>query len=261
MDVKDFIECIRDVAAPEWAEDWDNSGLMVGDRTWKVSKMAVTLDASEKTVSEAINGGCDLLVTHHPLIFSPLRKIDMSSLSSRLVFKAIENHLAIISLHTNWDVSPKGVNVCLSETLGLSKIIPLQDGINDSWGLGSLGEFPFNITMEALAGIVKEKWDLSWLMAYGPMEDKVKRVALCGGSGGDLWRTAIQKGADLYITADMKYHQILEARFKKLRLMVVDHGEMESASIPELARLLLERSGIPVKVIRYHNRDCRIFSV
>lgn len=260
MDIKGFLGCIRDFAALEWAEEWDNPGIMIGDRSWKVSRIAVSLDASDDTISDAVDHGCDLLVTHHPLIFSPLAKIDMSDLSSRLIYKAIKNKLGIVSLHTNWDVSPLGVNVCLSRKIGLSGIIPLCDGANGSWGMGALGEFASPAAMDAIAIAVKKAWNLSWLMAYGKSMDGIRRIALCGGSGGDLWKMALKKEADLYITADMKYHQILEARSEGLALMVVDHGEMERVSMPVLADLILDRTGVPVEMLSDPGDNCKIFS-
>ncbi len=258
MNIRTFLDSIKDFADLEWAEEWDNTGIIVGAVSWEVSKIAVALDALEQTMEEAVRNSCDLLVVHHPLIFSPLLKIDMSDLSSRLVYQAIEKKLGVISLHTNWDVSPRGVNVCLAESISISQISPLIPGSNCSWGMGVSGCLEPYLPMDSFAVRVKKKWNLSWLRVYGATNEPVRNVALCGGSGGELWKQAFEKGADTYITADMKYHQILEACSMGMRVMVVDHGEMEKVSIPVLADLIFENTGLPVKLLDPAGPECRI---
>ena len=258
MNIRAFLDSIKDFADLEWAEEWDNSGIMVGSLSWEVSKIGVALDALEDTMVEAVRNSCDLLVVHHPLIFSPLMKIDMSDLSSRLVYYAIEKKLGVISLHTNWDVSPKGVNVCLAESISISRMSPLIPSSDSSWGMGISGRLEPCLPMDSFAVRVKKRWNLSWLRVYGSANEPVRNVALCGGSGGELWKQAFKKGADTYITADMKYHQILEACSMGMRVMLVDHGEMEKVSIPALADLISENTGFPVKLLDSAGPECRI---
>lgn len=258
MNIRAFLDSIKDFADLEWAEEWDNSGIMVGSVSWEVSKIGVALDALENTMVEAVRNSCDLLIVHHPLIFSPLRKIDMSDLSSRLVYYAIEKKLGVISLHTNWDVSPKGVNVCLAESISISRMSPLIPSPGSSWGMGVSGCLEPDLPMDSFAVRVKNRWNLSWLRVYGSINEPVRNVALCGGSGGELWKHAFEKGADTYITADMKYHQILEACSMGMRVILVDHGEMERVSIPVLADLISEHTRFPVKLLDSDGPECKI---
>lgn len=257
MDIRTFLDSIRDFADLDWAEEWDNSGIMVGAGSWHVSRVGVALDALEQTMSDAVRNSCDLLVVHHPLIFTPLSKVDLSDHTSRLVYYAIEKKLGVVSLHTNWDVSPRGVNVCLAQSLSLSGIYPLMQASRFSWGMGAIGQLEPNLPIDHLIKRVKSKWGLSWIRIYGDLREEARKIALCGGSGGDLWKVAYEQGADTYISADLKYHQILEACSMGMRIIIVDHGEMEKVSMPVLADLIAESTGIYVKLLDSEGPECR----
>lgn len=259
MDIRQLLGAIKDFADLDWTEDWDNTGVMLDCGSGDICRIAVALDVVEETVNRACAEGCDLIVSHHPLIFSPLSRIDGSSLSSRMVLTLMQKGISVISLHTNWDVSPVGVNICLSGKLELEGVLPLLPGKSGSWGHGACGSLGHALTIPEFADRVMTQWDLSWSKLFGDTERDVERVAICGGSGGDLWRAALEMGADLYITADMKYHDILEACSNGLRIMSVDHGEMESVSMPVLADLVSRTSGIPVHLIRTRSLNCKSF--
>jgi dinuclear metal center YbgI/SA1388 family protein len=260
MDIQQLVGAIKDFADLDWTEDWDNTGIMLDCGSGDISRIAVTLDIVEETVDRAYAEGCDLIVSHHPLIFSPLYRVDRSSLSSRMILSLMQKGISAISLHTNWDVSPFGVNMCLSDKLELEDVHPLLPAKSGSWGHGACGSLGHALSIPELADKVMAKWDLSWSKLFGDTEGAVERVAICGGSGGDLWRSALEKGADLYITADIKYHDILEACSNGLRIMSVDHGEMESVSMPVLADLVSRSSGIPVHLIRTRSLNCTSYS-
>lgn len=259
MDIQQLVGAIKDFADLDWTEDWDNTGIMLDCGSGDISRIAVALDVVEETVNRAYAEGCDLIISHHPLIFSPLYRVDRSSLSSRMVLSLIQKGISVISLHTNWDVSPVGVNRCLSDKLDLEEVHSLLPGKSGSWGHGACGSLVHSLSVPEFADRIMTRWDLSWSKLFGDTEGDIKRVAICGGSGGDLWRAALDMEADMYITADMKYHDILEACSNGLRIMSVDHGEMESVSMPVLADLVSRRSGIPVYLTGTRSLNCTSF--
>ena len=143
MKVSDILNCITEVAPIDWQESYDNAGLQVGDENAEAKKALVTLDVTEELVDEAIAKGCDLIVSHHPLIFRGLKQITPYSAIGRAVMKAIKHDIAIISMHTNLDNSYLGVNAILAEKLGLVNLQILQPTTSDPQlrGAGMIGEF------------------------------------------------------------------------------------------------------------------------
>ena len=227
MNVKDLLNHIDSFAPFSLAEEWDNSGLIVGSINAEVKKAAVALDAVSEAVIEAGRQGCNVLVCHHPLIFRPLKHVCTDDDTGRTIAEAVRRNITIIAAHTNWDKADGGVNDTLASLLGLKDTEPLTGNF------GVRGICPEGITPEH----IKSSWQLSRLDIYaGHMPEKFSRAALCGGSGAEFWRAAKDWGADIYITADMKYHELIDAARAGLVVAVADHGEMERASLPELAR-------------------------
>ena len=228
MKVRDLLAHIDSFAPFSLAEEWDNSGLQVGTLTADISKIAVCLDATVKAVSEASAQGCNVLLTHHPLIFRPMKRVSDESEQGRTVIEAVKCEVNIIAAHTNWDKAPGGVNDTLAALLGLRDIEPLGD-------FGLVGRLKAALSPDELLNRVKVAWRLSSIDCYGhPAE--ILRVALCGGSGAEFWRAAKTHGADIYLTADMKYHELSDAVNEGLSIGLINHGEMERATIPELAK-------------------------
>ncbi|EFQ23630.1 protein of unknown function DUF34 [Aminomonas paucivorans DSM 12260] len=244
-------EWVRRVEAslpPSWCASWDNAGLLVARRGGELARVAVALEATPETVEAAHLRGCGLLAVHHPILFRPLRRILYPSPQADPLLAAVAGDVAIYAAHTNWDVSPEGTNVCLARKLGLENLVPLelQPG---AWGLGALGSLPAPVSgMEVLRSLSR-LWGVTWVRGLGGLDRPVSRVALCGGSGGDLWEEARAQGAELFLTADMGYHLQLDAVRSGLALGVLDHGEMERASMEGFARFLENRGGLPVSLL------------
>ncbi|MDO9508773.1 MAG: Nif3-like dinuclear metal center hexameric protein [Thermovirgaceae bacterium] len=244
--VRDVIHAIDRFAPFGWSCEWDNAGLQAGSPEWEVNKVGVSLDATGRAIEEAVDEGCSCLVVHHPLIFEPLRSIRTQTPLGGKLLKAMENRLAVVAAHTNWDVSPLGVNRILGEELGLLETSPLEESNDGSWGMGLSGVLRDAMTDEEFRENLRERWALTWIREYN-IPKTFFRVAIAGGSGGDLWQAALFKRAEVFITADMKYHQIMEAVESGLGVVLADHGEMERKSVPSLARLLSEN--LPLEVI------------
>ncbi|MBR0256592.1 MAG: Nif3-like dinuclear metal center hexameric protein [Synergistaceae bacterium] len=242
MKVRELVQHIDSFAPFELCEEWDNSGLLVGDNDSDVTRIGVCLDAVTCAVTEAHKRGCNVLVTHHPLIFRPLKRITASTEQGRTILEAARLNVSVIAAHTNWDKAYGGVNDTLAALLGLNDCESLGD-----FGLcGILGE---SMRTEDFAHHVRESWGLSRLDVYASaMPERVSRVALCGGAGSEFWTAAKSMGADVYITADMKYHELSDAVNDGMTIALACHGEMERASIPELARKI-SACGIDTEII------------
>ena len=239
MRVKELLNHIDTFAPFSLSEEWDNTGLIVGSYEAEVKRAAICLDAVKEAVIEAEKNKCEVLLCHHPLIFRALKKIDINSDTGTTISEAIKRSITIIAAHTNWDKAEKGVNKTLAKLLGLNDIEPLDF-------FGVYGVMPAKMNLKNFLEHVKISWKLSHLDFYVKNSDKIHEissVALCGGSGAEFWREAKNFGADVYITADMKYHELIDATHAGLSIISINHGEMERASLPALSKKISE-SGI-----------------
>ncbi len=233
MNVREFLYLIDKIAPFNLAEDWDNSGLMVGDYKAAVKKIAVVLDPSVEAVKLAAKNNCDVLLCHHPLIFRPVKKIEFNDNTGAIIKQAVINGVNIIAAHTNWDKA--GLNVSLAKLLGLEKI-SAPDPEKPFLIQGALNE---KISLKSFLTHIKNSWNLTRLDCYAKNYDaEISRAALCGGSGAEFWRAAKFFNNDIYITADIKYHELIDANNSGLIIAVPEHGEMERASLPELVNLI-----------------------
>lgn len=237
-----------------WAEEWDNTGLAVGCPESGVSKIAVALDITEDTVGRAADAGCQLLVSHHPVIFHAMKNLIFENPGPKAIGQAIRRNVALYSAHTNWDSSEEGVNFCLADSLGLSGVRPLvlpKNG-NGAWGLGAIGDFDFvnEIRLADCMNLAKERWRLSSCTAFGDESKPVRRVAVGGGSCSDFWPDALKAGADVFITSDVPYHHRNDSLSMGLSLIVADHGEMERVSLTALKALIAEETGLEVVLLK-----------
>lgn len=229
-----------------WAEEWDNPGLAVGDPDSDVSRVAVALDVTEDTVRQAASAGCGLLVSHHPTIFRAMKRLIFRTPGPRAIAMAIQNQVALYAAHTNWDSSGEGVNFCLAGSLGLDDIEPLVPPSvdNGAWGLGAVGNFRGETSLLDCMKLAKERWRLSSCSGFGDETRPIRRVAVGGGACGDFWQQALDAGTDVFITADIPYHHRNDALSMGLRLIAVDHGEMERVSLPALRSLIAAETGL-----------------
>lgn len=343
--LSDIVGIINKIAPPVLAEAWDNVGLQVGDPANEIDRIMVALDPCPEAVDAAIKNSCQLLLTHHPLIFKPLKRITTTDETGRLIHQAIANRLAIVSLHTNYDVAQNGVNDLLAEALGVTSCRPLKvshreelvkltvfvplthhDALMNallpfSWQsgkyadcsfatsghgtfkplagaspyLGKIGEREsieesrfellirkadlqpvlkslrkahpyeepaFDITpllneglqsgigrigllesaplLKDFAENVKKCLGTTFLRIVGNPEQRISKLALCGGSGASLLRDAAREGADLFLTGDIKYHEAREAQSLGIALIDAGHFATERLMVDGLS-LQLEK--------------------
>ena len=223
MKVKDIIRVIEEFAPLSIQEGWDNSGLCIGSPEDVVSSVLLGLDCTPELVDEAIACGADMIVTHHPLIFQGLKKISPEDPVGEAVMKAIKAGISIYAAHTSADKVIAGVSGAMAAKLGLEDVWILdEDG--EGTGLGVVGNLPEPLSAEEAVRLVKERFGLKAMRTSRPLEGKISRVAMCGGSGGSLIGTAMKSGAQLYISGDISYHHF----FTRDGFMLMDIGHYES---------------------------------
>ncbi len=245
MKVRDIIQVIESFAPLSIQEKWDNSGLCIGSQDAEVTSVLLGLDCTPELVDEAIECGADMIVTHHPLIFSGLKKINSEDPVGEAVVKAIRAGIAVYAAHTNADKVIEGVSGAMAARLALTDVEVLdEDG--EGTGLGAVGNLPEPMDASDLITYVKEKFGLKVMKTSRPLTEKISRVALCGGSGGSLIGAALRSGAQLYISGDISYHNFFTP--KGFMLMDIGHYESEKEIVDILFSLI--KKNFPTFAVR-----------
>lgn len=240
MLLKNIIDIIESVAPLSSQAEWDNSGLQVGRGDAEIACALLCTDVTEAVMDEAIRKGCQLVLTHHPLLFNPLSTIQGLTFQERVVEKAIRHGICIYSSHTPMDRWLHGISGRMAEKLGISEYDFLTE---DQYGV--VGNLPEPLSPETLLEEVKQQFHTSAIRYTKPAKSVITRVAFGGGACSEFIEEAITKGADAFITADWKHHQFLQADG---RIMVLDIGHFESEQfVKELYRELLKDA--PVRLL------------
>ena len=224
MKVGDITAALEVFAPLRIQESWDNSGLIIGSPEDEVHGVLVGFDCTSALIDEAVEKGCDMVVTHHPLIFKGIRRIDSKDPVGAAIMQAIRKGVAVYAAHTTADKVITGVSGAMARRLGLKNVsimVPEGDG---TIGLGCIGDFPYPMDGSEALHYVQGKFGLPVIKSSKPLEEKISRVALLGGSGGSEIALAQAKGAQLYITADISYHNY----FTPEGFMIMDVGHFES---------------------------------
>ena len=195
--------------------------MQVGDTGRDISSVLLTTDITEDVVNEAIVCGCDLIISHHPLLFHGLKQVCGQTPQARVVETAIKHNIAIYSAHTNLDSVIGGINTKLAEHLGLSDVRLLTES-----GLGAIGTLLQPMNYADFIAYVRKILDCSYVRYTRAARETVETVALCGGSGAEFIDQAIEQGADVYLTADCKYHEFQDAE-GRIGLIDIDHWYSE----------------------------------
>jgi len=261
----DIWNTIIEWAPLELAEKWDNCGLQSGHPLSPVQKVLLALDPSEALLHEAIRQKAQMVITHHPLIFQPLKSLDLSKYISRLVAGFLRFDITCYSAHTNLDSAQGGVADVLAAHLGLFNLKPLiPSATNKDAGLGRVGELTVSVSMDDIADKLARILNTKTVMITGAPETLVKTIALCPGSGSDLWEMAKKNGADLYITAEIKHHIAREALETGFLLIDAGHFKTEAVILPKIKDILLTASrarnwGIDVDIFQLENQPLSLF--
>lgn len=223
MKVRDIIRSVEEFAPASVQEGWDNSGLIIGAPEAEASGVLVSFDCTEETVDEAIREGCNVIVTHHPLIFKGLKRIIPGDPVCDAVIKAVREGIAVYAAHTSADKVRGGVSFAMADKLGLKEAEVLSPDA-DGNGLGVIGNLPEPLAAADFIALLKKAFGCSVVKASRLIDVPVTRVALCGGSGAEFIPLAREKGAQAYVCADISYHNF----FTPDGFMVADIGHFES---------------------------------
>ncbi len=219
--VKDIYDFIDSIAPFDTAEEWDNSGLLVGDEAKIVNKIIFALDVTDDIINQAVAGNADLIITHHPIIFKPVSNV----LSDSLVYKLIKNDLSIICAHTNYDKAVDGVNDILCKTVGLTDVSKI-DGTCLNMGYTDFAN------INDFADMIKSQ--LKGLVRFNSYKGEIKKVAVCSGAGSDYLETAKKLGCDVLLTGDGSHHSFLDSDDMGIGLVCAGHFETENIAINPL---------------------------
>ena len=221
MRVGDITAAIEQFAPLSIQESWDNSGLCIGSPEQEVHGVLVGFDCTPELIDEALERGCDMVITHHPLLFHGLKRIQDGDPVSDAVIKAVRGGIAVYAAHTTADKVMAGVSGAMARRLGLRDIVILED--EGGFGLGAVGTLERPLDGEEAIALVKERFGLRIVRCSRPVNG-IERVALCGGSGASEIGAARAAGAQLYISADISYHHF----FTPDGFMIMDIGHFES---------------------------------
>lgn len=238
-------EYLDSIAPFELQESYDNAGLLVGNADDVVTGVMLCLDSTEAIVDEAIEKGCNLIIAHHPIIFSGLKRLVGDNYIERTIIKAIKNNIAIIAIHTNLDnVLTNGVNEMIANKLEMNSLSILapknQDVTEEVVGAGIVGKLSTSMKTEDFFDFLKDKMQLSVIKHTNICFDKIKKVAICGGSGGFLLGHAKAAGAQVFVTSDYKYHEFFDAD-NDIIIADIGHFESEQYTIELLYKLVKKK--------------------
>nr|WP_302506644.1 Nif3-like dinuclear metal center hexameric protein [uncultured Prevotella sp.] len=245
MKIYQVVDALEQYAPLPLQEGYDNAGLQVGlTEAVEVSGALLCLDVTEAVVDEAIRKGCNLIVSHHPLIFRKLARISDENYVQRTVMKAIKNDIAIVSMHTNMDAATGGVNFKIAEKLGLRNVrfFGGEKEVNGvKGGEGIIGEiadeaieassdlkerFSEGIAADDLILMLRDRFRVESVQCNELLRRPIRKVALCGGAGSFLLDAAIAAGADAFITGEMHYHEFF-GHEQEIQICVIGHYQSE----------------------------------
>ncbi len=229
MILKDLIEIIERSYPKNLACEWDNPGLILGDFEREVKKVLLSVDVTEDILLQAIKKDVDLIISHHPFVFSGLKQINSQSVQGKILLRAAENKIALYAAHTNMDAAPDGINKTLSDMFFLKNstvIEPKQE--NKNAGLGRIGYIE-KTTLELFLEQVKKILDIPFVRYSGNDLQIIEKVAIGSGSSSDLIQKSIELGADTIITGDLKYHTCID--YASDNFSIIDAGHFATEKI------------------------------
>lgn len=254
MTCREIIALLQEQSPEEFACDWDNVGLLVGDFEQEIKKIYIALDATEETIAEAATEKADLLLTHHPMIFKGLKKVNTQDFTGRRVVKLIQHNISCYAMHTNFDV--KGMADLAAERMMLTDCEVLDITCQDNEGvegIGRVGMLPEEMTLEKCVTRVKQSFAVDTVKVFGDLGQKVRKAAICPGSGKSVISQALHAGAQVLVTGDIDHHEGIDASDQGLAIIDAGHYGVEKLFIPYMVQYLREKTagieivGQPVK--------------
>lgn len=242
MRVQDIVDILDNAFHFSTQDSWDNSGLLIGNPDYTATGILLALDITESVVNEAINKGLNVIVAHHPIMFRGLKRLVSADPEQRLIAKAIRSDISIIAVHTPLDKTPHiGTSYAIGKLLSLQNMQTLcpEKLPYDNWGYGAVGQLPQAMPADKFLSFVANTLHCETISHNGNIRNTIQKVAICTGSSVEFTSKAEASGADAYITADIKYHQM--ASSESMLLMDIGHFESEIISTSIFLHLFQEK--------------------
>ena len=241
--VADVCRFLDDFAPPRLAEEWDNVGLLVGDGGQTVERLMTCLTITPASAAEAVRERAQMIVTHHPLPFKPLRRLTTASTPGRILLDLIRAGVAVHSPHTAFDSAAAGINEQLATGIGLDDVRPLLPAVTTEsdqqiLGSGRFGSFAQTKTLGQIAAKLKQFLKTTGLQVVGDLDRPIDRAAVACGSGGSLLSPAIDAGCQLFISGEASFHTCLEAEASGVCVLLCGHYASERFAVEHLAGIL-----------------------
>lgn len=249
--VSEIIKKIEEFAPRELAYDWDNTGFITGDKNKDVKKVFITLDMFKETVDEAVKYGADMIISHHPIMFRGIKTVDYNSQQGYILKELIKNDIALYAAHTSMDCAKGGINDVLAKKLGIfdTQVIE-KSNIYKDCGLGRIGKLKKKTTLKEYAELVKKELATPFVRVCGDLDKEIETVGVGGGACDDLIDTARGMGADLFVTADMKYH--IASDSVESGICVIDAGHYPTeVFVCEIFKNLLYGLDVEIEVSKH----------
>lgn len=248
MTCREIIALLQEQSPEEFACDWDNVGLLTGDFEQEIRKVYIALDATVETIEEAVAEKADLLLTHHPMIFKGLKKVNTEDFTGKRVIELIRNNISCYAMHTNFDV--RGMAQLAAERMKLTDCEVLEitcQSESGAEGIGRIGMLPEEMTLQDCVRQVKRSFEVDTVKVFGNLEKKVAKAAICPGSGKSVISCAIHAGAQVLITGDIDHHEGIDSSDQGLAIIDAGHYGVEKLFIPYMVQYLQEKtSGIEI---------------
>lgn len=236
MILKDFIGIMNGLAPVQFSEGWDNPGLLVGDADMDISRVYIALDATSEVIEAAHDAGADLILTHHPLIFKPVRHVSSDDYVGRRVMKILSCGMALFAMHTDFDVTCMGTEA--ATRLGLIESKVLEPTVSEDYGLGAFGYLKEDLKLKELAEKVKDDFEVDHVTVYGDPESTMVKVAVLPGAGASGIDAACMEGCDALITGDISHHDGTDALEKGISIIDAGHYGIEKLFIGFMYRFI-----------------------
>lgn len=253
MQCKEIIHTIEEKYPVRFALEWDNVGLLVGRDDKEVKRIYIALDGTDEVIDEAVRRRADLLITHHPLIFGGMKRINNQDFTGKRILKLIQNDICCYAMHTNYDVC--GMGYLAAQRMGMknSEVLEVTKDEEMPAGIGEIADLEREVSLKEYAVRVKEAFELENVKIFGNLDKKIKRAALCPGSGKSVIAQALQKGADVLVTGDIGHHEGIDALAQGMAVIDAGHYGMEHIFVEDMTKFLQEQipgaevTGAPVK--------------
>lgn len=257
MKCSEIFEYLTKLYPLELAMDWDNSGFLLGRSDKEVRNVLVVLDITNEVLEYAEAKDIDLIVSHHPIIFSAIKRITDDTLLGNYILKILKNDISVIAMHTNFDIAKGGMADICSERLGISNTCVFErtnicDG--EELGVGKIGDLKKDMSLDELIELVKAKFNLKYVSVFGRenINSKIRRVAISPGSGKGMYKYAIKR-ADVLITGDITHHEGLDAANDGVCIIDATHYGLEHLFIDKIKSELDKCESI--KVFEFKNTN------